>query len=200
MKDREFDRVEREMLVRLANELESDRSRSSARRARFTQQVVGRIRSGKRGRKTFWAISAAIVAAAVLFFLLPSDDLESKELELWKLRRSAAPLAFEEQPASRLVADMEGQSLVVMILQYHGERCMWLYPEDRLNLGKDPEEDEAFQRHEKWFVTVEDGSVKLPSDALDRFGQGDLVAIRVGFHVEIWNRAALQRHLSKAPV
>jgi hypothetical protein len=198
----EYDPREQEILASLDKALAADRdARSPAARAAFTSAVMDHCRRANRLKRRHLAFAAlaaaALVIAAILIQPAFISSFETKARVL-RLHQEKIPVLADTLTihAPDIFQADEGERLVMLVYDYFGERCLWLYPERLIEWGEDPEADAEFLAREKWYATVTNGRIRIDPDALTAtFGEdhGELILMHIGTHYEIWESDAIQR-------
>lgn len=190
--------------------------RPEAKKRAFTAQVLREIAINTPSTAlasksfTFWkskGLLAGMAAILILGFLGIVGILSGRfnhEQRSYRMRLKAEKITILNQPGSLQIPELfskeEGKNLVFLIYDYHGERCLWLYPERYVKKSNSDTDDSAWQSKEKWIQRVNQGSVDLPEAALTQsFPPGEpLVLMKIGYHFEIWTQAGLERYFAKA--
>jgi len=187
------------------------KARDAAQRAAFAEKLRARIaaedeasstsaeapvRSGRRWPRLLLAAAALTAAIAVMAMMMDWKDRPDPRL----LRRQAvAANMTAADPAlvpTELLADFEGDAVVITPYDYEGERCLWIFRVRDLRFD-DAAEEAEFNRRPQWRTTVVQGRLAVPAAAVRAAydDPGALRVLRVGRHLEIWDRAALERFL-----
>ena len=214
----DWNEKDQRLLERTRELLRTERAeRTDAQREAFTARVMEQV-AGSSGRsapepgkprrssssKRKYIYLAAAVFTGILGAVAMMTDMLTGQVSDRELRLKAEKIPVLKGTLTigntGMFAGLESQTLVLITYDHHGERCLWLYPEQLIRWGEDPEADEEFARRKKWRATVVNGRIEIPRDALaEAFEPGEeLVLLQVHRHFEIWTAASLNRYFAKS--
>ncbi len=198
--------TDNQLLEAIGSALQVDAQRRPEDRAAFTKKTMeaanSRSATSPRSRIKLYAIVAsALLLSAMVMMMSSSNPYLADEQRLWQLRSESIPIAINHSVAIQVdqLEDIGAGRFVLMFMDHGPERCLWIYPQDQMGLGKEPLADVGYLRLEKWWVTVSGNSLTIPPDVWRLLAGNDPVALSVAGHLELWDRQALQRHLARKP-
>ena len=184
--------------------------RDPSRQTAFSQTVLARARQEetrpggmKRSYRKYAYIAAAVFTGILGVMAMMTDMFRPSPPELRSVRLEAekTPLPLDSLTIERadLIGDIEGETLVLLAYDHHGERCLWLYPQRLIRSSGDPEANAEFEKKKKWYTTVTEGRMVVPREAvLDSFDANQtLIIMRIDKHFEIWAPEALERYFKR---
>ena len=197
----QFDPSDEAFLAELTDKLAAARANDEARKRAFTNQVMARIEADPTPswrRRLFSGpklLFAAVMVVLVLGILLVQHFGSDHAI---RAQAEKIPVPKHGIVArSDLFAAVEGKRIVMVVYEYYGEHCLWLFDEEDIRPSSDPEVAAEWEQREKWYAQVNAGRLKIPARALAATSATaeDWVIIQVRDHFEIWSAAALDRYL-----
>lgn len=194
MHDPDFTEWERALMDESKRIFAEERSRSSA----FTDKVMATVAEEPEKPRGFrrWALVAAAVAIALLWFLPRDQQPGSLETARWQAEKIGVTTDRIAHPD--WFAEHENLNLVAMVHAYGSDRCLWLFPEASILEWESEASEKELEERPRWRVPVNDGRLSVPEEAFAAAGfesATELVMMSLPGHYEIWKREALDRYL-----